>query len=242
MRCRNFKFQLGKTTKYPHTLAICERGFHFCKEVAHLARYKDFSKSRLFIIKYGANTITKGDKVVADEITLVEEITAPSLLRMLCIHAYKAMLLKNAFGILLFLCHQSLAVDKELLNALVTDGALTLDNTHLFELASRYGHLAVVELLVKRGVNVHVHRDYALRWASQCGHSTVVEFLVSRGANIHANDDYALRWASICGHLQVVKFLVQQGANIHAKKGHALKYGATNVATWLRRVAAEESM
>ena len=63
-------------------------------------------------------------------------------------------------------------------------------------MASKNGHLHVVEFLVSKGADIHAHNDYALKWASENGHLSVVKFLVSKGANIHACNDIALKYAS----------------------------------------------
>ena len=76
-------------------------------------------------------------------------------------------------------------------------------------LASRNGHVAVVECLLKAGADVHARQDYALRYASRRGHVAVVECLLKAGANVHAREDAAFRLASVNGHVAVVKLLKQ---------------------------------
>lgn len=236
MKCRNAAFQLGKTARYRSPLALCERGFHFCRDVEALQQYKDFTKSRLFLIQYGSHAIIRDDKGVTDELTLLEEVTAHTVAGLLVSEHYRDIMARNAAGLLLFLCSTDLAVDGPTCDALVQRGALKDAGVraHALQLASRYGHLPVVRALVDAGENIHANRDYALRWAAQCGHLAVVEYLVSRGARVGADNDYALRWAAVCGHAPVVEFLVSRGADVHAKNDYALRYGAKHVVAFLR--------
>jgi hypothetical protein len=237
MKCRNTTFQLGAPLHYRHPLAVCERGYHFCKHAAALERYKDFAKSRLFVVEYGANHVTRDDVSVTDTVTLVEEVAAHTVCGLLASEAYRDLMARNAAGVLLFLCSTDLVLDERAADALVQRGAVKDAGVRAraLQLASRHGHLPVVRALVAAGENIHADRDYALRWAAQCGHLPVVDFLVSRGADIHADDDYALRWASVCGHLPVVECLVRRGADVHAKHDYALRWGAKHVVAYLRR-------
>lgn len=240
MKCRSAAFQLGVTARYRSPLAMCERGFHFCRDVQALQQYKDFTKSRLFLIRYG-HALIKDDKGVTDELTLVEEVTAHTLAGLLASQPYRDIMAKNAAGLLLFLCSTALEVDGPTCDALVQRGAVEDSGVRAqaLQLASRYGHLAVVRALVEAGENIHANRDYALRWAAQCGHLPVVKYLVSRGAHVHADDDYALRWAAVCGHLPVVDVLLHHGADVHAKNDYALRYGAQHVVAFLRHLVSQ---
>lgn len=236
MKCRNTTFPMGTPLHYRHPLAVCERGYHFCKHVAALERYKDPTKSRLFVIEYGAHHVTRDDVSVTDTVTLVEEVTAHTACRLLASEAYRDLMAENAAGVLLFLCSMGQEVDACVVDALIQRGAVNNAGVRAraLQLASRHGHLPVVRALVDAGENIHADRDHALRWAAQCGHLAVVDFLVSRGADIHADDDYALRWASVCGHLPVVECLVSRGADVHARNDYALRWGAKHVVAYLR--------
>ena len=60
----------------------------------------------------------------------------------------------------------------------------------------------------------------ALHWASRYGHTAVVRLLIQNGANVNAKtfDDWtALHWASKYGHIETVKLLAANGANVNAK-------------------------
>ncbi|RSM18339.1 hypothetical protein CDV31_002858 [Fusarium ambrosium] len=91
-------------------------------------------------------------------------------------------------------------------------------------MASKNGHLAIVKLLLERGVPLELDAtDWspqpALTEASRSGHEAIVRLLVQQGANIEAPDaegGTALAKASMYGYEAIVRFLVQQGANLEA--------------------------
>jgi hypothetical protein len=112
----------------------------------------------------------------------------------------------------------------EAMELAVQNGAYVhADNDWALRLASKYGHLSVVQFLISHGANVHAATDEALGEASYYGHLSVVQFLISHGANVHAINDKALCWASMNGHLPVVQFLVAHGANVHEDNDCALR-------------------
>ncbi len=81
-------------------------------------------------------------------------------------------------------------------------------------LASKNGHLSVVEYLHKNGANISTLDDIPIRWASENGHLSVVEYLHKNGANISACDNNPIKWASKNGHLSVVEYLRKNGARL----------------------------
>ncbi len=60
--------------------------------------------------------------------------------------------------------------------------------------------------MIENGANIHAYDSAALRIASKNGHLSVVQYLIENGANvvIHAQDDNALRSAELEGPLSVV--------------------------------------
>lgn len=67
--------------------------------------------------------------------------------------------------------------------------------------ACKYGENELVEILIKKGVNVNADNDAALIEASSNSYVEVVEVLLKYGANVHAENDLALQKASENGHM-----------------------------------------
>ena len=94
-----------------------------------------------------------------------------------------------------------------------------MKNSTPIHFSSRYGHVNVVDYLVKSGSNIdakNLNDLTALHIASLNGHVNVVEFLVKSGSDIEARtkDNFtALHIASQNGHVNVVEFLVKSGSN-----------------------------
>jgi hypothetical protein len=95
-------------------------------------------------------------------------------------------------------------------------------NRPLLHLAAEGGHLACVELLLERGLGVHL-RDRgdnatALHWAAQGGHIPVMERLLAAGADIDGDGDLhevgVIGWATCFRDLRVdaADFLLARGA------------------------------
>jgi predicted enzyme related to lactoylglutathione lyase len=95
-------------------------------------------------------------------------------------------------------------------------------NRPLLHLAAEGGHLACVELLLERGLSVHL-RDRgdnatALHWAAQGGHIPVMERLLAAGADIDGEGDLhevgVIGWATCFRAVRadVADFLLARGA------------------------------
>ena len=105
-----------------------------------------------------------------------------------------------------------------------------VDNGRALNVASEDGHLAIVELLLAHGADVHAKNqedETALEFASENGHAAVVEVLLAHGADVHANN-WALRVASGNGHVAVVEILLAHGADVHANNDEALRSASEN--------------
>jgi ankyrin repeat protein len=95
--------------------------------------------------------------------------------------------------------------------------------------ASYYGHLQMVELLVEHSANVNAqggHFGHALQAASFNGHIDVVQLLMEHGVNVDAQGgEYqsALQAASCNGHIDIVQLLMEHGANVNVQGG---QYGS----------------
>ena len=106
-----------------------------------------------------------------------------------------------------------------------------------FVWASQFGHVDVVERLLREGAHVNAkdsRGDTALIWASYYGHADVVERLLREGAHVNAKDSdgyTALIWASYYGYVDVVERLLREGAHVNAKtsdKNTALLWASYN--------------
>ncbi|KAF8838113.1 hypothetical protein BDN67DRAFT_124834, partial [Paxillus ammoniavirescens] len=114
-------------------------------------------------------------------------------------------------------------------------------------LASEYGHLEVVKILLD-GPNItmnpasvgsdeqlHIveladvnaqgeHSDTPLRSACYQGHIKIVELLLEKGADVNAqgkHSDTPLRSACYQGHMEIVQLLLEKGADMNAQGEHS---------------------
>ena len=129
-------------------------------------------------------------------------------------------------------------------NSILKDGKAGINakdkngNTALM-LASSYGHLEIVKLLVESGADINAKNNDGdnslmsffnspIRYSphSYLGEAAIavkyegVKYLLENGADINSKDKYgntALMRASEFGRLEIVKFLVENGANINIK-------------------------
>jgi ankyrin repeat protein len=87
---------------------------------------------------------------------------------------------------------------------------------------ARYGHEAVVKLLLEKGAELEAKDSYGrtpLSWAAEKGHDAVVKLLLEKGAELEAKDNSygrtPLSWAAEKRHEVVVKLLLEKGAQNH---------------------------
>lgn len=84
-------------------------------------------------------------------------------------------------------------------------------NQYAIRKASKYGHVALVEWLVKLGADPAARDNYPLRWAATNGHLEVVRLLTGLpGVKPHARLNEALHSAVHSGHATMVEFLLEQ--------------------------------
>jgi ankyrin repeat protein len=110
----------------------------------------------------------------------------------------------------------------------------------LLHAAAHRGHLTIVDLLLRRGLDVNVtehgDRTYAMHWAAAAGHLEVVRRLADAGGDVVGHgDDHELEvigWASSwegCdddAHRAVVDLLIERGARHHIFSAIAMNLGA----------------
>ncbi len=91
--------------------------------------------------------------------------------------------------------------------------------------ASRYGHIRLVQTILDNGINVNFRGncdEHALTEAAGGGHALVVSLLLERGT-LFNDDEYgnkgALNLAARCGHEDVVRVLLDNGADVNAESG-----------------------
>ena len=86
-------------------------------------------------------------------------------------------------------------------------------------LASHYGHLDIVQLLLQNGAAVdHRHNTglAPIHLASQNGHLDIVQELLDHGTAVDLNTlgrETALHLASVAGRLDVARLLIERGAD-----------------------------
>ena len=116
--------------------------------------------------------------------------------------------------------------------------------------AARNGHLAAVDLLLRRGLDVNIREKgdntYAMHWAAAAGHLDVVRRLADAGGDVVGHgDDHELEvigWATCwngcddAAHRAVADFLVSRGA-----RHHIFSAVAMNLADEVRRIVAADS-
>jgi hypothetical protein len=115
----------------------------------------------------------------------------------------------------------------------------------LLHLAATNGHLAIVDLLLKRGLDVNVREKgdntYAMHWAAAGGHLEVVRRLANAGGDVVGRgDDHVLEvigWATCWDpcHNAVAEFLVSRGARHHIFSAISM-----NLADEVRRIVAAD--
>jgi hypothetical protein len=115
----------------------------------------------------------------------------------------------------------------------------------LLHAAAAAGHLAAVDLLLTRGLDVNVRETgdntYAMHWAAAAGHLDVVRRLADAGGDVvGAGDDHAFEvigWATCWepSHDDVAEFLVSRGARHHIFSAIALNLDAE-----VRRIVAAD--
>jgi uncharacterized protein len=112
-----------------------------------------------------------------------------------------------------------LTANGKLANQFAPDGFTPLG------LASFFGHLDTVELLLNNGAQVNVSsrnflKAVPLRSASVAGHLEIAKLLIARGADVNAlgeGGETPLHEVAGVGRIEFAKLLLEHGANINAR-------------------------
>lgn len=82
LTCRDFKYEIGKTYEIKKEPIICERGFHFCKELQDVFEYYPLHKEYTFCeIEAYENIITDDNKkYCTNEIKIIRELSLNEIL------------------------------------------------------------------------------------------------------------------------------------------------------------------
>jgi ankyrin repeat protein len=115
----------------------------------------------------------------------------------------------------------------------------------LLHAAAHNGHLAAVDLLLERGLDVNTREKgdntYAMHWAAAAGHMEVVRHLADAGGDVVGHgDDHELEvigWATCWDmpHRAVAEFLITRGARHHIFSAISM-----NLADEVRRIVASD--
>lgn len=79
-RCRDFQYEVGKTYHHDGEIAICDSGFHFCKNPNDIFSYYPPAGSRFALIEATGNIVEDDNKSCTDELTVVRELTLAELI------------------------------------------------------------------------------------------------------------------------------------------------------------------
>lgn len=76
MQCRGTQYKVGESYHIDGHIGICERGFHFCKELYDVVQfYPRANGNRFFEVEASGRVIEGGDKCVASDLKIVRELT-----------------------------------------------------------------------------------------------------------------------------------------------------------------------
>ena len=120
----------------------------------------------------------------------------------------------------------------------------------LLHVAAHKGHLAAVDLLLRRGLDVNTREEgdntYAIHWAAAAGHVDVVRRLADAGGDVVGHgDDHELEvigWATCwdgcddAAHRSVVDVLLRHGARHHIFSAIAMNLARRGPAGSLRPI------
>jgi ankyrin repeat protein len=81
--------------------------------------------------------------------------------------------------------------------------------------ASKNCHLAIMNLLIKSGADIHYNNDQPLIEAIKAGHPESVRVLLRNGANVHVGDDtLVIKCCRSGDNIEILKILVDYGIDV----------------------------
>jgi uncharacterized protein len=121
--------------------------------------------------------------------------------------------------------HEDVTLVDDLLRAGAKAAVANREGATPFYLASVAANAAIMDKLMKQGVDVNGtvlrHGETPLMFAARTGRPEAVKLLLEAGARVDARDTMrqttALMWAAEQGHADVVKVLVAAGADVNAQ-------------------------
>ncbi|KAH7201033.1 hypothetical protein BKA60DRAFT_657893 [Fusarium oxysporum] len=124
---------------------------------------------------------------------------------------------------------------KTLLEARATGDTTAWNLDPALYIASEFGHLETVALLVREGADVNAKgaKHNVLCTAIKAGHKDIIALLIKEGADVNAQQgpySNALQVASESGHLDIIELLIKEGADVNAqaRNGTALQAASTS--------------
>ena len=85
MTCRGFRYELGKTYEIDGDIKLCEKGFHFCRDIASVFHYYERLESRVFEVETSGSIEEDpiGEKLCCQKIRIVREVKGIELNRII---------------------------------------------------------------------------------------------------------------------------------------------------------------
>ena len=83
LKCRDFRFEVGKTYTHSGSVAVCESGFHACENPWDVLSYYPIIDSRFCVVEQSGEIRTHDDdsKVASASITISVELKLPEFVK-----------------------------------------------------------------------------------------------------------------------------------------------------------------
>lgn len=80
LTCMGFQYEVGKTYQYEGEVRVCNRGFHFCKNVGDIEAFYSLRKSRICEIEADGIIKCAGTQYACSKIRIVRELSKEEIL------------------------------------------------------------------------------------------------------------------------------------------------------------------